>query len=58
MSLLKTMIKHTAGGQEASARCEPPSLPPQPPQPAIYVSTGLVFKRPMRAHELVYEKPF
>ena len=41
MSLLKTMIKHTAGGQEASAGCEPPSLPPQPPQPAIYVSTGL-----------------
>ena len=23
MSLLKTMIKHTAGGQEASAGCEP-----------------------------------
>ena len=41
MSLLKTMIKHTAGGQEASAGCETPSLPPQPPQPAIYVSTGL-----------------
>jgi len=41
MSLLKTMIKHTAGGQEASAGCEPPSLPPQQPQPAIYVSTGL-----------------
>ena len=40
MSLLKTMIKHTAG-QEASAGCEPPSLPPQQPQPAIYVSTGL-----------------
>jgi hypothetical protein len=41
MSLLKTMIKHTAGGQEASAGGETPSLPPQPPQPAIYVSTGL-----------------
>ena len=41
MSLLKTMIKHTAGGQEASAGCETPLLPPQPPQPAIYVSTGL-----------------
>jgi len=41
MSLLKTMIKHTAGGQDASAGCETPSLPPQPPQPAIYVSTGL-----------------
>ena len=41
MSLLKTMIKHTAGGQEASAGCETPSLPPQQPQPAIYVSTGL-----------------
>ena len=41
MSLLKTMIKHTAGGQNASAGCEIPSLPPQPPQPAIYVSTGL-----------------
>ena len=41
MSLLKTMIKHTAGGQETSAGCETPSLPPQPPQPAIYVSTGL-----------------
>jgi len=38
MSLLKTMIKHTAGGQEASAGCETPLLPPQP---AIYVSTGL-----------------
>ena len=41
MSLLKTMIKHTAGGQEAPAGFETPSLPPQPPQPAIYVSTGL-----------------
>jgi len=42
MSLLKTMIKHTGGGQEATAGCESsPSLPPQPPQPAIYVSTGL-----------------
>ena len=41
MSLLKTMIAITAGGQEVSAGCEPPSLPPQQPQPAIYVSTGL-----------------
>ena len=41
MSLLKTMIKHTADAQEVSAGCEAPSAPPQPPQPAIYVSTGL-----------------
>jgi len=41
MSLLKTMIKHTAGEQDDSAGCETPSLPPQPPQAAIYVSTGL-----------------
>ena len=34
------MIKHTAGGQEARPD-EPPSLPPQQLQPAIYVSTGL-----------------
>ncbi len=47
MSLLKTMIKHTAGGQDASAGCEAPSLPPQPAQPAIYVSTGLDVRYPV-----------
>ena len=41
MSLLKTMIKHTAGGQEARPDAEPHHYPPQQPQPAIYVSTGL-----------------
>jgi hypothetical protein len=42
MSLLKTMIKHTGGGQEVTAGTEPASsLPPQPPQPAVYISTGL-----------------
>jgi hypothetical protein len=42
MSLLQTMIKHTGGTQEATAGNDTiPNLPPQPPQPAIYVSTGL-----------------
>lgn len=44
MSLLKTMIKYTAEGDENSAAInELSSLPLQPPQPTIYVSTDLTF---------------
>ena len=43
MSLLKTMMRYTGDEQNVSdGSDEFSALPPQPPQPAIYVSTDLI----------------